>query len=279
MGGGVSTNHKSSNRIELSWFSHVLTFLKFLVFWPDPIHQPTHGWEILHRFQIFKRNWNILISSSVIKFLLIPQVPPWVGVWGVSHAHMHACTHTHTCMLNMINMLNMDASMSAAICNFYTCACMHVCACGDTPMPPDVPRHPPLTCPPPQSCREPKTPKFSKSWTNWDNSIVWRFFTSEHSWTHIDYNWSPQKPPHPPAPPPTAEETQIRRITITLERIEIIQFCLKIWDPWTLLHTYRLGLMCRWGVSYPKWHFCFWPKKVFLWPSNKIFSCSCTGSH
>ena len=37
--------------------------------------------------------------------------------------------------------------------------------------------------------------------------------------------------PHPPVPPPRAEKTQIRRITITLERIEIIQFCLKICDP------------------------------------------------
>ena len=33
-----------------------------------------------------------------------------------AHMHMHVCTHT--CMLNMINM---DASMSVAICNFYTC--------------------------------------------------------------------------------------------------------------------------------------------------------------
>ena len=59
-----------------------------------------------------------------------------MGVWGDVPC-MHACT----CMLNMLNMLNMDASMSVAICNFYTCInvrvcmCMHVCVCGDTPMP------------------------------------------------------------------------------------------------------------------------------------------------
>ena len=75
--------------------------------------------------------------------------------------------------------------------------------------------------------------------------------------------------PHPPAPPPRAEETQIRRITITLEWIKIIQFCLKIWDPWTFQHTYRLGLMCRWAVSYPKWYFYVFDPKVLLWPSNK----------
>ena len=76
---------------------------------------------------------------------------------------MHTCTHAHTCMLNMLNMLNMDASMSAAICNFYTCihvrACMHVCACacmcmhvGTPPcpqMPPDTP-HPTAPSPEPK---------------------------------------------------------------------------------------------------------------------------------
>ena len=166
------------------------------MFWPDPTHQTTHppthqpnhtsthGWGILYRFQIFKRNWNILISSSIIKFLLIPVVHPpggvadgWMrvrvgmGVWGVSHADTHACMHAHTCMLSMINMLNMDASMSAAICNFYTC--IHVCVCicvhvGTPPMPPDTPSH----LPPPQSHREPKTPNFNNSWTNQDNSIL-----------------------------------------------------------------------------------------------------------
>ena len=45
------------------------------------------------------------------------------------HTCMHRHVHTYTRMLNMINMINMDASMSAAICNFYTCVCMHLHAC------------------------------------------------------------------------------------------------------------------------------------------------------
>ena len=197
MGGGVSTNHKSSNRTELSWFSQ--HYKIFLVFWPDPTHQPTqppthppnhtptHGWGILHRFQIFKRNWNILISSSVIEFLLILGVHPlggWqMGAWGgggygcvgVSHAHTHAHTrtrmHTGTHMhVKHANMLNMDASMSAAICNFYTCihvcmcVCVRVCACacvGGHPHAPRCPWHLPTHLPPPQSRREPKTAKFN----------------------------------------------------------------------------------------------------------------------
>ena len=79
------------------------------------------------------------------------------------HTHTYARRHARTCMLNMLNMLNMDASMSAAICNFYTCInvrvcmCMHVhaCACvwGHPPMPPDAP---PPTCPLPRATGSPK---------------------------------------------------------------------------------------------------------------------------
>ena len=112
----------------------------------------------------------------------------WMG-WGLvwvcgemSHACMHAhactCTQACTCMLNMLNMLNMDASMSAAICNFYTCInvhlcmCMHAHTCACVWGHPHAPRCPPTHLPPPQSCREPKTPKVNKSRTNRDNSIL-----------------------------------------------------------------------------------------------------------
>ena len=140
--------------------------------WPDPTHQPTHppyhtpihGWEILHRFQIFKENWNILISSSVIKFLLIPGAPGgggWVdgvgvgiGVWGdipfmhactcmCTHAHMHmhvkhdkhakhGCPHVGSCLQFLY------------MCMHGACMCIHV---GTPAMTPDAPRHPPPTCP------------------------------------------------------------------------------------------------------------------------------------
>ena len=122
----------------------------------------------------------------------------WMGVgvgtsvWEMSYActHAHACAHTHvhththarTCMLNMINM---DASMLVAICNFYTCihvyvcVCMHAHACvcmwGHLPMPPRCPQTaPPTHLPPPQSRRKPKTPNFNNSWTNQDNSILFK---------------------------------------------------------------------------------------------------------
>ena len=75
------------------------------------------------------------------------------------HTHAHTCMHTRTCMLNM---LNMDASMSAAICNFYTCInvcvcmCVHVHACACEWGHPHASRCPPLTCPLPRATRSPK---------------------------------------------------------------------------------------------------------------------------
>ena len=111
----------------------------------------------------------------------------WYGCVGGCPMHVRMHMHARTCMLNMLNMLNMDASMLAAICNFYTCInvrvcmCVHACACvwGH---PPHAPRCPPTHLPPPQSRREPKTPKFNKSLTNRDNSILFEdSFTSEHS--------------------------------------------------------------------------------------------------
>ena len=76
-----------------------------------PTHPPTHqtknhGWESLHRFQIFKQNRNISIRSSLIAILLLFVVPPGgVGVVELGggtpqtcahlHAHAHMCAHTY----------------------------------------------------------------------------------------------------------------------------------------------------------------------------------------
>ena len=146
-------------------------------------------------------------------------------------------------------------AMLVAICSFYTCICMCLHACACMWWHPHALRHSPPICPLPRAAGSPKH----------QNSIslelieIFRFCLKIlYLWTFLNsYRLQLITPdaPYPPAPTPRAEETQIRRITITLEWIEIIQFCLKICDPWTLLHTYRLGLICRWGVSYSKWHF------------------------
>ena len=268
MDGEFFTNFKSSNGIVISWLVQALS--NFYWFWGST---PLGGGGWVH--------------GGGSGYGCVGGGPMHTH----AHTHVHARTHAGICMLNMLIMLNMDASMSAAICNFYTCihVCMCVCVCvhvgGDTVHAPRCPWHPPTNLPPPQSRREPKTPKFNKSWTNRDNSIL---FTDslplnipELIYTIADH---PQYPPSTCPTPPRAEKTQIRRITITLESIEIIQFCLKICDPWTLLHIYRLGLMCRWGGC-PIWNgtFMFWTQKStsfsLLWASDKKFSCICTGSH
>ena len=181
MGGSVSTNHKSSNRIELSWFSQQFSNFKWFDLTPPinpPTHPPnyttTHGWGSLHRFQIFKQNWNISISSSAIEFWMILGVPPWG--WGdgggggerVHLTHMHMHTHACSCIWHHREFPRIPP-MGVAICmklpclphmHVHACACMCMCMCvGGTPQPP----------PTPKSCRKPKIPKFNNSWTNQDN--------------------------------------------------------------------------------------------------------------
>ena len=105
--------------------------------------QPTHGWDSLHKFQIFKQNWNILISSSVIEFLLILGSPMGDEGWVDGSLGWWTCTctcmHTHTCMClwhhreslgfpksNGGRHLQLKLSCLTCIC---ACVCMHACAC------------------------------------------------------------------------------------------------------------------------------------------------------
>ena len=146
MGGKFFTDFKSSNGIEISWLVQALS--NFYWFWGST---PLGGWRM--------GAWGC----------------GWVWVCGgvsYAHTHAHACTRTHahtrTCMLNMLIMLNMDASMLAAICNFYTCihVCMcvcvraHACACvgGHPPCPqmPLTPPHLPAPSPEPQVAQNTK---------------------------------------------------------------------------------------------------------------------------
>ena len=128
-------------------------------------HQKKHppmGGGILHRFQIFKRNRNISIRSSLIAFLLI---------WGVhpphTHVHAHAPTHTYvrTCMHVKHGCIHGGGHLqfpNMFILVFHACVCMHVHVhmSRDTP---HAPRCPPTHLPPLQSRREPKSPKVYKS--------------------------------------------------------------------------------------------------------------------
>ena len=63
-------------------------------------------------------------------------------------------------------------------------------------------------------------------------------------WGHVG---TPPRHTHTPLHRQELGSPQITKCATKLEGIEIIQFCLKIWDLYTFLHSYRLGLVCRWG--------------------------------
>ena len=147
MGGGVSTNNKSSKIIELSWLhQHLLNFWWFDLTLPinppnhPPNYAPTHGWGIFHKIQIFKQNWIILISSSVTEFWLILVSPNegWqVGglAWGyvegcTMHTHAHACMYAHTHMHvkhDKHGCLHFGSHLQFLY--MYTCVCVHAHVC------------------------------------------------------------------------------------------------------------------------------------------------------
>ena len=169
MDGGLSADFKPLNKMKLSWLVQVL--LNF------------------YGFQGSLRGGGSWVDGVGVD----------VGVQGLSYAlcnvcmYMHECTHAHTHMHMHVKHDKHGCLHVGGHLQFlymYTCGCVHVhvCMCVGTPPCPQITS---THLPPPQSCREPKTPKSNKSWTNQYISIVWRFFTSEHSWTHIDYSWSP----------------------------------------------------------------------------------------
>ena len=135
---GVSTNHKSSNKIELSRLVQVL--LNFDWFWGSP--WGSHGW-----------------------------VDGGGGGYGyVGECPMHTCMCTHACIHAHMHMhvkhdkhdkhgcLHVGSHLQFLYMCLHVCAyvCMCVHAFGDTPMPPDVPRHPWPTCPLPRATGSPK---------------------------------------------------------------------------------------------------------------------------
>ena len=151
MGGGVSTDFKSLNRIEISWLVQVL--LNFDCFWGSPFGGGgLGGWR-----------WGVVTGC-----------PP------------HMCTCTCACMYDIIgnshgfHQWGRPFAWNYHVYQAYMCMRVHVhpcaCVCGATPTTPHphlpTPHSHPPTPPTTQSCREPKTPKFNNSWTNQDNLIL-----------------------------------------------------------------------------------------------------------
>ena len=194
MGGSVSTNHKSSNRIELSWFGQ--HFEKNFVFWPDPTHQPTH--LTMHQpmgrgvSTDFKSSNRIEISQLVQVLLNFDwfQGFPGEGVGGCgckgalewwegtpTHVHMHVHAHMHMCIWHYREFPGIPP-MGAAICMKLSClwhmhvhanVYVHACVCAHV-----WGTHPttPTAIHPPPTPRAAGSPNHQKSWTNQDNSIL-----------------------------------------------------------------------------------------------------------
>ena len=176
---GVSTNHKSSNRIELSWLGQHLT-------WTYPsTHPSTHPltkpytWPWVGNSQQIS---NLQTESNYLDpfkcygiFTDSVGAPcgggGWVN-WGMGsyrlvracpmQAHMHMHAHTHACCKHDKHGC-LHGGSHLQFLYMYTCPCMHVhvCTCMCTCV--ETPPIPPTHLPPLQSHREPKTPKFIKS--------------------------------------------------------------------------------------------------------------------
>ena len=143
MGGGVSTDFKSSKRIEISRLVQVL--LNFEWFWGSPLGGGA-----------------------------------WVdggGGWWESAPHPCAHAHMYDIIGNSQGFPNGGGHLHEIIMfTTHACACMCMCACTCmctcVGVPPNYPPPPSKT----KSRRKPKTPKFNNSWTNWDNSILFEDF-------------------------------------------------------------------------------------------------------
>ena len=144
MGGGVSTNHKSSKRIKLSWFVQVLSHFNRLggtplrwVGWVG-VAVDVGWWRNLHNL----KSSNRIEISWFVKFLLTfdwfqGSTPPggwgWVdgsgtlsGCLGVA-PHMCACTHAHMCERWCHNGIPQDFLWEQPFAwNYHVYTCMHV---------------------------------------------------------------------------------------------------------------------------------------------------------
>ena len=87
-----------------------------------------------------------------------------------------------------------------------------------------------------------------------------------HPLKHPDRVPSPSTHSHPP----NGGTPEISQKSIKIELIKIFEFHLKILDLWTLVHSYRLHLVCRWGgCPITNSIFYFWAQKcthfLLLW--------------
>ena len=176
--------------------------------WPDPTHQPTHqtihppmGRKVSTDFKSSNRieiSWLVQVLLNFDWFQGSPLGGGGGGGWwgGAPHtcAHACACIHTHTHSYDIIGNSHGFPQLGRPFAwnyhVYHACMCVRVCACVRVHVH-MCGGHPPTT-------------------------------------------------PSPIYPPPRAAGSPKHQNSITLELIEIIQFCLKILYLWTFLNSYRL---------------------------------------
>ena len=196
---------------------------------------------------------------------------------------MHAKHDKHGCLhggghLQFPNMF---------ILAFRACACMHVHVhmSRDTPPCPQMPPNPSAR----GLLRAAESPNHQKFISPELIEIIRFCLKNLYLWTFLNSSrltLITLDTPPPTCPAPWSRRSWNLKNAIKCEQIQIIEFRLKICDPWALLHTYRLDLMCRWGgggCPIPNGTFMFRAQKstrfsLLQLPRWKI-SCFCTGSH
>ena len=156
MGGEVSTDFKSSNGIKISRLVQVLlNFDWFRGCPPGGGGVVGCGWGVMRGCPPHMHmHMHACMCMCVWHHREFPGIPPMgVAICMKLSCLPHVCVHACVC-----------ACMCVCV---HACACVCMCTCVGAP-----PNHPPPPYTHPQSCREPKTPKFNKSWTNRDNSIL-----------------------------------------------------------------------------------------------------------
>ena len=162
--------------------------------------------------------------------------------------------------------------MVAPICNLLTCLSsrfMHVCVCtclGTPPMPPDAPNP---SAPSPELQGAAGSPNHQKFISPELIEIIRFCLKNLYLWTFLNSSrlmLITLDTPYPPAPPPWSQRSPNLKNAIKCERIKIIEFRLKICDPWALLHTYRLDVQVG-GVPSQMALLCLGPKKVHVFHS------------
>ena len=116
-------------------------------------------WTFLNSYMLLNLDW---FCGSPLGGGWVDGDGVGVGVWGVSHAHMHVhtCMHMHACMHMHVKHDKHGCLHGGGHLQFlymYTCTCMcvHVHMCGDIPHAPRH-HHSPVPSPEPQEAQNTK---------------------------------------------------------------------------------------------------------------------------